>query len=93
MVRPRCLSAWKVFRPSRDWKLSLPASVIGTYVAMIVWIGGIKFTQASTAAILNQTSAVFVLPIAALVLKEAVTARKIGAVAMALGGVVLVTLT
>ena len=49
--------------------------------------------QASTAAILNQTSAVFVLPIAALVLREPVTRRKLGAVALAIGGAALVVLT
>ena len=91
-VVPRWRRAWRAFRPSKDWKITLPASIIGTYIAMIVWIAGIKFTQASTAAILNQTSAVFVLPLAAVVLKESVTRRKLGAVALALCGVALVTL-
>jgi drug/metabolite transporter (DMT)-like permease len=84
---------WSTLVPSAAWRFSLPAAVMGAYVAMVIWIAGMKFTQASTAAILNQTSAVFVLPIAALVLKEPVTRRKLGAVALAIGGVTLVALT
>lgn len=84
---------WSTLVPSAAWRFSLPAAVLGAYAAMIIWIAGMKFTQASTAAILNQTSAVFVLPIAALVLKEPVTRRKLGAVALAIAGVTLVALT
>jgi drug/metabolite transporter (DMT)-like permease len=84
---------WSTLVPSAAWKFCLPAAVLGAYVAMVIWIAGMKFTQASTAAILNQTSAVFVLPIAAIVLKEPVTRRKLGAVALAIAGVTLVSLT
>jgi drug/metabolite transporter (DMT)-like permease len=89
---PRHRRLWKTLRPSRSWTVAVPAATLGAYVAMMVWIAGMKFTQASTAAILNQTSAVFVLPIAALVLHEPITARKVTAVATALAGVALVTL-
>jgi len=92
IVSPKHRYLWKTLRPSPSWKVTVPAAVLGAYVAMIVWIAGMKFTQASTASILNQTSAVFVLPIAAVVLKEAITARKLLAVGMAIAGVVLVTL-
>jgi drug/metabolite transporter (DMT)-like permease len=84
---------WSTLRPSPSWKVAIPAAVLGAYLAMIVWIGGMKYTQASTASILNQTSAVFVLPLAAVFLHEKITLRKAAAVAMALAGVVLVTLT
>jgi drug/metabolite transporter (DMT)-like permease len=93
LVSPRRRYVWSTLRPSAAWKFSLPGAVLGAYVAMIIWIAGMKFTQASTAAILNQTSAVFVLPIAALVLREPVTRRKLGAVALAIAGVTLVALT
>lgn len=92
LVVPQYRVIWTSLRPSRAWRVTVPASVLGTYVAMVVWIAGMKFTQASTAAILNQSSAVFVLPVAAIVLKEAITARKLVAVAMAVSGLVLVTL-
>ena len=92
-VSPRHRSAWRTLRPSRSWKVAVPGAVLGAYVAMIVWVAGMKYTQASVASILNQTSAVFVLPIAAVVLKEPITGRKIAAVVLAIAGVVLVTLT
>jgi drug/metabolite transporter (DMT)-like permease len=92
LVSPRRRYVWSTLVPSAAWKFSLPGAVLGAYVAMIIWIGGMKYTQASTAAILNQTSAVFVLPIAALVLREPVTRRKLGAVALAILGVTLVAL-
>lgn len=85
-------TTWTCFRPSKDWKITLPASVIGAYLAMILWIAGIKYTMASVAAILNQTSVIFVLPFASLILSERITKRKMIAVAIALTGVVLVTL-
>ncbi len=93
VVSPRHRYLWSTLRPSRSWKVAIPAAVLGAYLAMIVWIAGMKYTQASTASILNQTSTVFVLPLAAVFLHERVTLRKSAAVAMALGGAVLVTLT
>ncbi len=93
LVSPRRRYVWKTLRPAASWKIALPAAVLGAYVAMIVWIAGMKYTQASTASILNQTSAIFVLPIAALVLKEPITPRKLAAVGIAIAGIVLVTLT
>jgi drug/metabolite transporter (DMT)-like permease len=93
VVSPRRRYLWSTLRPSRSWKVTIPAAVLGAYLAMIVWIAGMKYTQASTASILNQTSTVFVLPLAAVLLHEPITLRKSAAVAMALGGVLLVTLT
>jgi len=90
---PGLRKSWRAFIPHRNWRIAIPASVIGTYVTMIIWIAGMKFAPVSIASILNQTSAIFVLPIAALVLKESITARKLLAVGLAVGGVALVTLT
>ncbi len=90
VVIPSRRHLWSTLRPSAAWKLAVPAAALGAYVAMLVWVAGIKYTQAATASILNQTSAVFVLPIAALVLGEPITLRKVGAVAVAVAGTVLV---
>jgi drug/metabolite transporter (DMT)-like permease len=92
VVSPRRRYLWSTLRPSRSWRVAIPAAVLGGYVGMIVWVAGMKYTQASTASILNQTSAVFILPLAAILLHERVTPRKLAAVAMAVGGVSLVTL-
>jgi len=85
-------SAWRAFVPSRAWKVTVPAAIMGAYLAMVIWVAGMKFTQASTASILNQTSAIFVLPVAALVLGERITRQKMLAVVLGVAGVTLVTL-
>jgi drug/metabolite transporter (DMT)-like permease len=92
-VSPRRRYLWGILKPSRAWRTAVPGAILGAYLAMIVWVAGMKYTQASTASILNQTSAVFVLPLAAVFLHERITLRKMAAVVLALAGVVLVTLS
>ncbi|MCU0694831.1 MAG: DMT family transporter [Polyangiaceae bacterium] len=83
----------RTFRPSRTWRLTVPAGMIGCYLAMITWILGLKYTFASKASVLNQTSTVFVVLLAALFLKEQLTARRGLAVGLAMAGATLVTWT
>ena len=66
-------------------------SVIGGYVAMAAWLGGIKLTQASIASALNQTYIVFTLIFAALILHERITPLRVLAILTALAGAVMVT--
>ncbi len=82
---------WSVFRPSLAWKTALPASILGTYVCMILWVAGFKYTYASVAAVLNQTSVVFASILAVVILKEHFDRRKIAALVLALIGVAIVT--
>lgn len=83
---------WSAFRPSATWKVSLPASVLGAYFALIFWMGGFKYAKASIAGILNQTTVVFALILATVILKESFTRRKLAAVILAASGVMVVTL-
>ena len=80
------------FRPHRAWRFSLTGAVLGSYLALILWLAGMKYTQAGAAAILNQTSTIYVLLLASLVLGEPMTRRKVAAAALAVAGIVLVTL-
>ncbi len=82
----------RAFRPGRHWRLLVPASVVGGYVAMILWVTGMSYTHTTIAAILNQMSSVFVLLFAALFLAEPLTRRKGLAIAMGFAGGVLVAL-
>lgn len=66
------------------------ATILGTYLALTVWLGGIKFTRVSIAAPLNQLSNIFIFILAALLLKEPITLRKIGAIVIAFAGALLV---
>jgi drug/metabolite transporter (DMT)-like permease len=81
-----------LFRPARNWRYSVPATLLGSYLALIFWIAGMKYSLAGPAAILNQTSSVYVLIFASIFLKEPFTARKVIASVLAVGGIVMVTL-
>lgn len=66
-------------------------SFIGAYLSMILWLGGIKFTKASIASALNQTTNIFIFIFAALILKEAINSRKIIGIIFAVCGALLLT--
>ncbi|HEY3242503.1 MAG TPA: DMT family transporter [Phycisphaerae bacterium] len=89
---PNRNTLWSIFRPSRAWTTAVPASILSTYVCLLLWVAGFKYTRASIAAVLNQTSTVFAIVLAAVVLKEKLTPRKIAALALAMSGVVMVFL-
>jgi drug/metabolite transporter (DMT)-like permease len=78
-------------RPSGVWLHALPAAVLGSYLAMVCWIGGLKYTKVGVAAILNQSSTIYILVLAAIFLKEPFTRRKLIASVVAVAGIVLVT--
>jgi drug/metabolite transporter (DMT)-like permease len=92
LASPKRKALWSVFRPAPVWKVSVPGAVLGGYLAMIFWIAGFKYTLASIASILNQTTIIFALILATLILKERFTRRKAVAVTLALAGVVVVWL-
>ena len=81
-----------VFHPSRTWRFSSPAAFLGSYLALICWIAGMKYTKVGIAAILNQSSTIYILILAAIFLRERFTVRKLVASAVAVAGILLVTL-
>lgn len=81
-----------VFRPDRSWRFMLPGTVLGSYIALTFWIGGMKLTETGTAAALNQTTTAWILLFASLFLKERFGRRKMLAMVLAALGVVLVIL-
>jgi drug/metabolite transporter (DMT)-like permease len=76
----------------KSWKYMIPGSILGTYLALVFWIGGMKYAPASVASALNQTSNIFIFVLAALFLKERITPYKIAGIIMAVAGVFLVIL-
>ncbi|MCP4451018.1 MAG: DMT family transporter [Planctomycetes bacterium] len=90
LLHPHRTRILSVFRPSRSWIYAIPGSFIGTAVAMLLWIGGMKHTQVSRAALLNQLSTIFIFVLAVCFLKEPLTRRRTGAIALAFGGAALV---
>ncbi len=84
-------SYFSVFKPSKSWKFSLPGTILGSYLALIFWLGGMKYTNTGTAAILNQTSTIYIIIFAAIFLGESFTKRKAVSVTLTLVGIALVT--
>jgi len=76
----------------RNWKVMLPASILGGYLALITWMAGMKFTQASIASALNQMNTIFIFILGVIFLKEGISMRKAIALLITVAGVLLVTL-
>ncbi len=91
-VSPNRWEILSVFKPTTTWKYSLTGAVLGSYMALIFWIAGMKYTLAGTAAMLNQSSTIFIVVFAALFLREKFTVKKLIALLLAFIGIVLVTI-
>jgi len=84
--------SWGQFRriPRRSLWLALLGTILGSYLALMFWLAGMKFTSAGKAAVLNQTSSIYIIILATLILHEAFTKRKFLACLLAIGGAVVV---
>ena len=80
------------YRAVRHWPQVIAGSVAGTYLSMMLWLAGYKYTTASVAAVLNETAAVFIVLLAVLFLHEKVGRRQLAGVALAMLGVSLMVL-
>lgn len=69
------------------WPLLVLAAFLGQYVSMVLWMAGYKYTEASVAAVLNETASVFIVLLAALILHERLDARRVAGVTCTLSGV------
>jgi drug/metabolite transporter (DMT)-like permease len=63
---PQRRQALASLRNPRVWPVMIPGSIMGTYVSLMFWLGGMKYTQASTASALNQTATLWTFLLAAL---------------------------
>ncbi len=92
LLSPQRREILHVFKPSRSWRFSLPGALLGSYLALICWIAGMKYAKVGVAAILNQSSTIYVLVLASVFLHEPFTRRKAIASVVAVAGIILVTL-
>lgn len=76
---------------SANWRPMAPAAFLGTYVSLMAWMAGMKYTFASVAAALSQLSSIFIFILAATFLKEKVTPWRILAIGLAFLGAYLAT--
>ena len=66
---------------------------LGTYLSVIFWLAGYKYTLAGRAAIYNQLSTVFIIILARVFLKEPMTSKKIIGVSLAICGAMIVSVS
>lgn len=81
-------SAFAAFRPGPQWRTLVPAAILSTYVAMLLWLAGFKYAGVSVATVLNQSSTVWTLLFARLFLGEPLSPRRVGGGLVAVAGVV-----
>ena len=81
---------WDLFRVERRWALFF-AFFLSAYVSITLWIAGYKYLQATVASVLNQTSTIFTVIMAVLILKEEFTPKKAIATVLATIGVIIMS--
>ena len=80
------------YRAVRHWPAVIGGSLMGSYVALLFWLAGYKYAEASIAAVINELAAIFIVGLAAWVLRERVTMRQLAGGVLALAGVLVVVL-
>ena len=93
MFHPKRGSIIKPHLNSKSWKYLLAGSFIGTYISLVLWLAGMKYTQTSLAAALNQTSNIFIFIFAALFLNEPITKRRLFGIIMGVSGALIIVFT
>ena len=71
------------------WTTIISASVFGTYLAIIFWLAGFKYADASVASVLNETSSVMIVLFAWLFLKEPLSRRRLTGIIFTFLGVLV----
>ena len=87
LVSGRMKQSLRVLRGPLPWVSILLGATLGSWLALVVWMAGFKYTQASTASILNQTSIIFIIILAALFLREPIGWRRATGVLLGFTGV------
>ncbi len=80
------------FKRPHNWRAIFISGFIGAYITLTLWLAGFKYTTASVASILNETSTPFIVLLAWLILKESMDTKKAIALILAFIGVFLVVI-
>lgn len=71
------------------WKFIVFASIAGSYLSLLFWLGGFKYADASVASVLNETANIFIVLMAWLFLRESLSKQKIVGVVLTFSGVLV----
>lgn len=90
IIKQQVTTTWAtVIYGEHRWKSIVVASVCGSYLALLFWLGGFKYADASVASVLNETANVFIVLMAWLFLGEQLTKRKMIGASLTFVGVAL----
>ena len=90
VLHPDRKSVYAILRPQPAWKWMFWGTFFGSYLSLVCWLAGFKYSQAGIVALLNQTSTVLIVMLASFFLNEPMTRLKVLAVAMACVGAAIV---
>ena len=89
-LRGHMKNTWQLIRHGdHKWRAIVIASFCGSYMALLFWLGGFKYTEASIASVLNETANIFIVLMAAMFLKEALNWRKVLGAILTFSGVII----
>ncbi len=91
LFHPKRRNIITTLKSTQSWGYTLGGSLMGTYLAMLVWLIGMKYAEASIASSLNQTNNIFIFLFAWLILREPITRRRIIAIILGVAGAFIVT--
>jgi drug/metabolite transporter (DMT)-like permease len=83
-------SVYDILRPQPAWTWMFLGAFLGSYLSIVSWLAGFKYSQAGIAALLNQTATIFIVVFAWIFLKEPMTRLKLAAVTLAFIGTVII---
>ncbi len=85
---------WPQFRENlkgkHPWNTIVFASFLGGYLSMCLWLAGYKLINPAVSSILNETSSVFIVFFAWLILKERISKQKLIGLLLTVSGVLVV---
>lgn len=90
-MRPDRGRLWRSLLKGSNLRVLVPGTFFGTYLALTLMLGGVKYTLASVAMVLNQTSNLFIFLLAVALLREESGWRRWVGLVLGLAGAVLVT--
>ena len=86
---------WRLLSPRgrrMNWRLLVAAAFVGQCLSMVLWLAGYKYAPASIAAMLNETSSIFIVLLAWWWLREPLGRQGVIGVALTILGVALMLL-
>lgn len=92
LLRRQTGAVVRKFKQPLPWNLILAASVLSTYVSMMLWLAGYKLIPASVASVLNESANAWIVLLAWLMLGESIGKKKVYGIMLTTTGVIIMLL-